>query len=86
MSKPDFYVASDYIGIETNLIEYYYGYEETEDDEWCFVAKLKKDDSIIYKEKYSTYCDDQFDVVKCFNLGLANYLDKFHLYSGVERK
>jgi hypothetical protein len=40
MSLPRFYIASDYAGIKTSTIDFYYGYEVVNDkDEWCFQVK-----------------------------------------------
>lgn len=38
----DAYVASDYAGISGGAYSFYYGYEETnEDDDWLFLAKVR---------------------------------------------
>jgi hypothetical protein len=38
-SMSNFYIASDYDGVSGGRFSFYFGYEETLDDEWCFVAK-----------------------------------------------
>jgi len=35
------YSASDYAGLRTADIHFYYGYEETQDGEWCFTVDVK---------------------------------------------
>lgn len=36
----EYYGASDYTGIKIDNLEFYYGYEVTDDnDEWCFLVK-----------------------------------------------
>ena len=64
------YKASDYIGIQFDGGELYYGYEEIKDDEWCFTARFDNQDTIIIPfSELGT--DDMFDVVKNFNSGIA---------------
>ena len=36
------YYSDDYAGLETNSVDFYYGYEETKNDEWAFIAKDKE--------------------------------------------
>lgn len=33
--------SDDYIWLDTPEVDFYFGYEVTEDDEWCFEAKRK---------------------------------------------
>lgn len=45
MSKSKFYWSDDYAGLEANGIRFYYGYEVTLEDEWCF--EMSKDGKVL---------------------------------------
>jgi len=36
----DVYITGDYAGMQTGRYSFYFGYEETKDDEWAFVAEV----------------------------------------------
>jgi hypothetical protein len=65
------YIASDYAGIQTKTISFYYGYEVTdENDEWCFHAKTKSGKEI--KLPFSRLgARDKFDCGECLLAGIA---------------
>ena len=42
----DFYTASDYASVCGGKTSFYFGYEETLGDEWCFVAKVDGKETI----------------------------------------
>lgn len=75
MSK-SIYLASDYAGLITKKWDFYYGYEETQDDEWCFVA-WDKDNKEIARYKASEFAERDGESPEIFLLeGLAKFLDE----------
>lgn len=76
--KPDFYTSGDYAGLSTKNASFYYGYEETEDDEWCFTADIEGLEKI--KVPFSKLqAKDQFDCVECLMVGIGWVLTKYNL-------
>lgn len=76
--KPEIYSASDYAGLSTKNVQFYYGYEVVdENDEWCFTAKLGDTDIKIPFSKLKA--DDQFDCVGCLLTGIGWVLTKYKL-------
>jgi hypothetical protein len=75
--KPDVYIAGDYAGLKTNNLTAYYGYEETEDDEWCFVARFGNEVIRIPASKLKVR--DKTDCQECLLMGLAWLTMKYHL-------
>lgn len=75
-SKPEVYFSDDYAGLECSTAKFYYGYEVTENDEWCFTAKIDgiKKIKIPFSELYS---DDSGDCLKCLLFGIASVIDKY---------
>ena len=77
MNKPNFYIAGDYAGLGFRGGHFYYGYEVTEMDEWCFEAKFDGNKIVIPFSKLG--CNDMFDVVDCLNTGIGWILAKYNL-------
>jgi hypothetical protein len=76
-----YYKSSDYCGCTLGRYLFYYGYEETDGDEWCFTCDLITDDNEdirIAKYKSSELTGDNFELApnlfaginKMFNDGL----------------
>ena len=86
-----FYRASDYAGLSTDGVSFYYGYEAThegedfdkdeENYEWCFQATDKQDRmlTIPFSELGA---DDMFDVIDCLMIGIGTYLETLKLALG----
>ncbi len=75
--KPNVYVASDYAGLKVPGIKFYYGYEKTENDEWCFTADF---DDVHIKVPFSKLgAKDQWDCVECLMIGIGWVLTKYRL-------
>lgn len=52
MARQNHYVASDYAGLHSKNVSFYFGYEATLNDEWCFSAKVKgRDEELIPQSK-----------------------------------
>lgn len=78
--KPEFYEASDYAGLKFDGGSFYYGYEHTVDDEWCFVADLEGIDKIVVPfSKLGLPPDDQWECTKCLMMGIGWVLTKYKI-------
>lgn len=75
--KPEIYSASDYAGIASKNFEAYYGYEVTENDEWCFKATFYETEIIIPFSKLQA--DDMFNCKDCLLTGIAWLFQKYKL-------
>ncbi len=45
------YFSDDYAGLESGRYSFYYGYEVTDGDEWCFIVKEKG--NVVFKQTTS---------------------------------
>lgn len=76
----EYYIASDYAGINTRYFEFYYGYEVTrgpeDDEEWCFTAKNITDGTVatIPFSKLGAKCE-MFNCEECLIAGLTLFLE-----------
>lgn len=69
------YVASDYAGLSGGRFAFYFGYEETLDDEWCFVVKENGEETLrIPQSKLG--CKDQWDVTANLMAGISEWLER----------
>jgi hypothetical protein len=78
MKPPQFYISDDYAGITSENVEFYYGYEATENNEWSFTAKFNDTEIIIPFSKLNADCG-QFDCVECLLKGIGWVLTKYEL-------
>ncbi len=72
-----FYYSSDYAGIEATNASFYYGYEETKNDEWCFVAEFN--DTKITIPFSELEAKNEYEVVDCLMAGIAYILSKYRI-------
>ena len=79
MKKPNFYSASDYAGLRFEGGSFYYGYEHTQNDEWCFVAKLDGVEKQIEVPFSKLGAKDQWNCVECLMIGIGWVLTKYNL-------
>lgn len=74
--NPEIYHSDDYAGLECDEAKFYYGYEETENDEWCFTAKINGIEKI--KIPFSQLnANDSFDCRECLLFGIAFVINKY---------
>jgi len=73
--KPRVYGASDYAGLETDNAKFYYGYEETEGDEWCFTAEFNNQKIKVPASKLQV--KDTWDCVYCLLVGIGWVVTKY---------
>jgi hypothetical protein len=76
-NKPTVSIAGDYAILEALNAEFYYGYEETEGGDWCFVAKFDGKKIVIPSSKLGVR--DEFDVATCLLVGIGWVLAKYQL-------
>jgi hypothetical protein len=67
------YAASDYAGISGGRFSFYFGYEETMGEEWCFVAK-EGDQEIMRIPQSKLGVKDRWDVVENLMAGISKWL------------
>ena len=78
--KPSIGISSDYATMSCGAGSFYYGYEETEGDEWCFVAKLGIGPEEVIKVPFSKLgAKNQWDCVECLMIGIGWVLTKYPL-------
>lgn len=68
------FIASDYAGVSGGGIGFYYGYEETEGDEWCFIAK-EGDKELLRLPAETLGVKDKWDVTECLLAGIGKWLE-----------
>lgn len=69
-----YYVASDYAGVSGGGVTFYYGYEETLGEEWCFVVRESgKETMRIPQSKLG--CKDRWNVVENLMAGISQWLE-----------
>ncbi|OGO02712.1 MAG: hypothetical protein A2Y91_02095 [Chloroflexi bacterium RBG_13_54_8] len=74
------YSSSDYAGLDTEHIKFYYGYEVMQGAEWCFTAKGKGYDvTIPFPE---LHVKDSFDCLRCLLAGIGLFLDRYPRQEG----
>ena len=78
--KIEQYYSDDYAGLDTNTVNFYFGYEEVKNDEWAFT--VKKDGKIILKLSETEIKDNcenrQLKMPQDFLLaGIGLYLDSY---------
>jgi hypothetical protein len=69
-----FYIASDYAGLSGGGVSFYYGYEETHFDEWCFVAK-EGEKEVLRLPQSRLGCKDRWNVTENLLAGISHWLD-----------
>lgn len=75
--KPDTYIASDYAGLRCKNAKFYYGYEKTENDEWCFTAEFNDQKITIPQSKLGV--KDTWNCVECLLTGIGWVLTNFRI-------
>lgn len=84
MNKPQCSIASDYAVLSTKNASFYFGYEKTIGDEWCFEAKFN---GVIITIPFSRLkAKDMFDVVDCLMVGIGWILAKYELVNPLTKK
>ena len=74
MSKVYAYQSSDYAGIDFEGGSFYYGYEQTDDeDNWCFVANTENGEFWLSSKDMPQH--NQFDVTRCLMYGIGAYME-----------
>ena len=71
------YHSSDYIGGDIGGhiggMEFYYGYEVTDGEEWCFQVKQSRE--VIIKKTFTELgASDMFNLEDCFIRGMMLYI------------
>lgn len=78
MSKP-YYISSDYAGIDTESLCFYYGYEFGTNDEeesvWGFYVNMKGDKERRFELPCADDDPNKFEVVEKLLEGIAAYID-----------
>lgn len=69
------YVVSDYAGLSGGGVEFYFGYEETQDDEWCFVVKEHGEETLRLPQS-KLGVKDRWDVQANLLAGIAEWLER----------
>lgn len=69
------YVASDYAGLSGGGVEFYFGYEETLDDEWCFVVKERGVETLRLPQS-KLGVKDRWAVETNLMAGIAEWLER----------
>ena len=82
MSK--FYIASDYAGVSGGGIAFYYGYEETFREEWCFV--VRKNGKETMRIPSTELGGDRFNVAENLLIGISKWLQHYDAASSEEKK
>jgi len=77
MSKPRVSINDDYAVLSTKNASFYYGYEVTINNMWCFEAKFNDEKITIPFSKLGV--DDQWEVVECLLSGIGLILAKYKL-------
>lgn len=77
MKKPEFGLSDDYAILATENASFYYGYEETDGDEWCFVAKIKGLHEEIKVPFSKLGAKDQWDCSECLMVGIGWFVSKY---------
>lgn len=69
----DVYTSDDYAGLSLGNLHFYYGYEVTEDDEWCFT--VTKGDRELFKMPMSKLHPEKDEVPFWYLVaGIGHYL------------
>ena len=72
------YEASDYAGMETGNIRFYYGYERVDDDDdWCFAVFIDGEEVVcrpFTQLENDTKCS-KFNCLECLMAGIAWTID-----------
>lgn len=68
-----YFIASDYSGLSGGRFSFYYGYEKTLNDEWCFVAY--ENNVEVLRLPSSKLGNDQFNVEAGLMAGIAKWLE-----------
>ena len=76
MNRPTLGISSDYAVLGFNGGSFYYGYEHTVDDEWCFVAKFNGKEIVIPASKLGS---GSFNVEENLLTGIGWVLAKYDL-------
>jgi hypothetical protein len=69
------YVASDYAGLSGGGVEFYFGYEETLDDEWCFTAKQQGEETLRLPQS-KLGVKDRWNVTENLLAGIVEWLER----------
>lgn len=70
-----YYVASDYAGLSGGAVSFYFGYEETLFDEWCFVAKEHGKETLRLPQS-KLGVKDRWAVEENLMAGVAKWLER----------
>ena len=74
--KPSISIASDYAVLSTKNASFYYGYEVTINNMWCFEAKFNDEKITIPVSKLGV---KKGNVVECLLSGIGLILSKYKL-------
>ncbi len=78
--KVDTGISSDYavvtISNDEDIYEFYYGYEVTLEDEWCFRASHNKEVTCQIKASDLSGAGDSYNPVECLLSGMAHFIAK----------
>jgi len=74
--KPSISIASDYVVLTTKNASFYYGYEVTINNMWCFEAKFNDEKVTIPVSKLGV---KNGNVVECLLMGIGWILAKYKL-------
>ncbi|MDX1702376.1 MAG: hypothetical protein R3250_17240 [Melioribacteraceae bacterium] len=80
----EWYIGSDYAGINGSNVEFYYGYETTmqvgDSEEWCFVAKVDGEEKMVVPSsklnegRPAWKSIDEFNCEECLIAGVSLFL------------
>ena len=71
----NYYIASDYAGVAGGGVSFYFGYEETMYDEWCFVVK-EHGKEILRLTQSELGVKDRFAVEENLLAGISEWLER----------
>lgn len=74
------YTASDYAGLSAGAVNFYFGYEQTMFDEWCFVAKEHGKETLRLPQS-KLGVRDRWDVTENLLAGIGLWLERTHAAS-----
>lgn len=71
------YLASDYAGLSGGAVSFYFGYEKTMFDEWCFVATEYGEETMrVQQSKLGV--KDRWNVQENLMAGISKWLERHY--------
>lgn len=70
-----YYVASDYAGLSGGAVSFYFGYEKTMSDEWCFVVEEHGEETMRLPQS-KLGVKDRWAVEENLMAGVSKWLER----------